>query len=154
MKQKGATALKAKSGASVYVISIIFAALLLSIHSIYLVLIILFGILPAMVAILIDQEERKYISKIVLAFNLMGLIPYVIRILRGKGLSDSVAIDIMVEPVTWMIIYGYAAIGWLVYWLIPELGQIVNDWIINSKIHKLNDKIDVLSSEWGDEIKN
>jgi hypothetical protein len=142
-----------KSSAAIYVIGIAFSALLLSIHSVYLVLVIIFGILPGMVAVLIDQEKQRYISKIVLAFNLIGLIPYVAKIIRSS-MSDVVAIDMMIEPMTWMVIYGAAAIGWMVYWFFPEAGQLINTIMINSKVNKLEDELEALCQEWGEEIKH
>jgi hypothetical protein len=153
MKSKSNNSVKVKGSSPVfYIVSIAFSSLLLSIHSVYLVLVIIFGILPGMVAILIDQEHNRYISKIVLAFNCMGLMPYVARIIRSS-MSDMVAIDMIVEPVTWMVIYGAAAVGWMVYWFFPEAGQIINTMIINSKVTKLQQELDELAAEWGEEIK-
>jgi hypothetical protein len=41
----------------------------------------------------------------------------------------------------------------MVYWFFPEAGQIINTMIINSKVTKLQQELDELAAEWGEEIK-
>ena len=41
----------------------------MSLVSIYSIIIVLFGMLPGLIAMIVDQEPKRYISKIVLSFN-------------------------------------------------------------------------------------
>lgn len=142
------------SGAlTAYIALAILCILLLSIYSAYLVLMIAFGVLPGMVAVLIDQERQKYISKIVMMFNIVGITPYIFKIVHNND-PDFIAVDLMAEPITWMVIFGSAAIGWLIYWFFPEAALVFFDAKIENRISKLQKELDELCKEWGDDIRS
>lgn len=135
-----------------YVIAIVAMAMLVSAYSMYSVIIVLFGLLPGMVAMIIDQDPRRFISKIVLTFNGLGLAPFLIKIIRSKS-GNSVAIEIIIDPRTWMMIFAAAAVGWVLYWVFPQVALMLHNMKINLRIKHLEMEMSKLCGEWGDDIK-
>ncbi len=141
-----------ESSGNGYIIAITLAAAAISLVSVYSVIIVLFGMLPGLIAMIIDQEPRRYISRIVLTFNATGIMPYVAKILSSKG-SSNMAIEIIVEPKTWLMIYTAASVGWVIYWAFPQIAIMLNNLKTQIRLQKLNYDLEKLVVEWGDEIK-
>jgi len=117
-----------------YILVISLIAMGCSAISIYSVIIVLFGLLPGMVAIIVDQDRNHYISKIVLNYNAIGIVPFVFKILQSSN-QNNMAISLIIDPRTWMLIFSSAALGWFVYW-------------------QLESELDKLAAEWGQEIRS
>ncbi len=149
---KSAMGRPVESSGNGYIIVLTLVAAAMSMYSMYSVVIVMFGMLPGLIAMIVDQDPRRYISKIVLTFNATGVVPYVVKILSGSG-SGSVAIEIIIEPKTWLTIYISASIGWLVYWIFPQIALFLNNVKTQIRLQKLNYDLDKLVEEWGDEIK-
>lgn len=132
------------------IITVTITALALSAFSMYAVVIIAFGILPGLIASVIDRDRERYLARIVLTYNCLGIAPFVVSILKNS--SKSAAIDIVVDPSTWLIIFGSAGLGWVVYWLFPQIGIIISDITANVKVKQLENEIEQLVKEWGSDI--
>jgi len=87
----------------------------MSLISIYSIIIVLFGMLPGLIAMIVDQEPKRYVSKIVLSFNATGLSVYISKIIAAHESANALAIEFIMQQHTWLTIYSYAAIGYLVY---------------------------------------
>lgn len=144
---------KTESSSNMYIIAITLSAMGVSLVSLYSVILVMFGMLPGLIAMIIDQETKRYISKIVLTFNAAGLAPFIAKVLSSKG-SSSIAIDMIIDPRTWLMIYLAASIGWIVYWAFPQIGIALNNMKTQIIIQKLNFEMDRLVEEWGDDIKS
>ncbi len=140
-------------GVNVYFILICFLALSVSLISMYAVLLVLFGLLPAMIAIIIDQENQRYISKLVCIYNLIGIAPFIQKMVKSSS-PNTAAIEMILDPRSWMYIFASAAIGWAVYWLFPQLAITISKIHVASKIRELKTELDALTAEWGDEINS
>ena len=125
----------------------------MSLVSIYSIIIVLFGMLPGLIAMIVDQEPKRYISKIVLSFNATGLSIYLSRILAAKESANAVAVEYIIEPQTWLTIYSSAAVGWIIYWAIPHFAITLSNIKIQFRIQQLNLELEKLVQEWGDEIR-
>jgi hypothetical protein len=136
-----------------YIIILTLVAMIVSLISIYSVVIVLFGMLPGLIAMIIDPEPKRYISKIVLTFNFTGIFPFIAKIISATP-SNTAAIEVIIEPKTWLIIYSSAAIGWIIYWSFPQLAIMYNNLKIQIRIRKLDHELNRLVEEWGDEIKS
>ncbi len=141
-----------ESSGNGYIIALTLAAMSMSYFSMYSVVVVMFGMLPGLIAMIVDQEPRRYISKIVLTFNATGVVPFVAKILAGDG-SSSIAIEIIIDPKTWLIIYISASFGWLVYWVFPQMAIFLHSIKAQVRLQKLNYDLEKLTHEWGDEIK-
>lgn len=159
MKGRAATAgvlpirkpIEASSGTG-YIVAISLMAMLISAYSMYSVIIVLFGLLPGLVAMIVDQEPKRYISKIVLTFNALGIAPFIIKILRSAS-GNGAAIEIIIDPRTWMMIFSGAAVGWVLYWVFPQIAIFLHNMKVNIRIKQLEIELAKLSNEWGDDIK-
>jgi hypothetical protein len=125
----------------------------MSIISIYSIIIVLFGMLPGLIAMIIDQEPKKYVSKIVLSFNFTGLCLYLSKIIAAHESANSMAIEFIISPQTWLTIYSAAAVGWMVYWAFPYFAISLNNLKIQFRVQQLNLELEKLVQEWGDEIR-
>lgn len=143
---------KGTQGANFYIFLICLAAIGGALVSVYAVVIVLFGLLPAMIAMIVDQDARKYISKIVFLYNIMGIIPFVYKIYRSSS-SNNAAIEIIIDPSTWMMIFAAAGLGWIIYWAVPQFAVLLRNFVINVQIAKLESELASLTEEWGDEVK-
>ncbi|MDF3047751.1 MAG: hypothetical protein K0R73_869 [Candidatus Midichloriaceae bacterium] len=132
---------------TVYVIAVSIFAIGLSVVSVYCVLLIIFGLLPSLVAIVIDQGKERYISKIVGLYNTVGVATYLVKILQSS-MPDMIAINIIIDPHSWLIIFSSAALGWLVYWLFPIVASYLYNLKINSRISELELELQEISTEW------
>ncbi len=126
-------------------------ALLFSLISPYSVILVLFGLLPSLIAMIIDPEKDGCIWKMVTLFNSIGILPYLIKISKSSG--SAFVLEIIINPQTWMVIFTAASIGWILYWIFPQIAVLIKDLKINAKIAKLEKELDDLAKEWGEEIK-
>lgn len=137
--------------ATIYMIIISILALVLSVISVYSVLLSVFALLPGLVAMIIDQDRHHYISKIVILYNITGLAPYLVKILRSSS-PNSIAIDIIVDPHSWLVIFSSAALGWIIYWVFPAIAIAIYNLKINLRTAELEAELKKLAAEWGNEI--
>lgn len=113
---------------------------------------IAFGLLPGIVAIITDGRPGKFGSKTVMAFNLAGMMQFLAAIFMG-GSPNQTANEILYDPRTWMLIYGFAAFGWAVIFIIPHIVQLYLEITATYTVKKLRTFQDALAGEWGDGVK-
>lgn len=139
------------SKANVYMLVIVLSCIALYSISPYALILTGFGLLPGFIAIIIDQDKERYISHIVMSLNLAGLVPYLYKVFKYK--SSATTIETIIDPKTWLVIFSSAAIGWIIYWLVPQVANMCYSVIIKAKISNLRKELDELSEEWGEDIK-
>lgn len=98
------------------------------------VVILLIGMLPAWVAFIVDPNPAKAAGKCVLSLNLVGIAPY------------------LTNPVTWFIMYGSAAVGWLIYLGMPHVIGGFMEMRAESRKAQMADLRKEIVEEWGEEI--
>ncbi len=110
------------------------------------------GMLPAIVAIIVDRGSGRFASKTVSACNFVGIIPFLFDI--GMSYEKSIASkDLMAQPITWMVIYGFAMIGWMLIWILPQITLFFFTLRADMKTKKLLEEQKELTAEWGEEVK-
>jgi hypothetical protein len=110
------------------------------------------GMLPAIVSIVIDRGAGRFASKTVTACNFVGIMPYLFDI--GMTYERSLASkQLMAQPVTWLVIYGFAAVGWMLIWILPQITLVVFTIRADLKKTKLQEDQVKLLDEWGEEVK-
>jgi len=87
-----------------------------------IVLLLTLGMLPSWVAFIVDGQPGRAAGKCVMPLNIAGVAPYLASLLAvaGQGEMDT-AFLLLTDPVTWLVMYGTAAIGWLIYFGMPYL---------------------------------
>jgi len=133
-------------------VGLITGTLVMSVFSMYSVILVVFGLLPAFTAIIIDMEPRRYITRLVTSYNVLGTAPFVTNIIANYN-DSRFAINVIVDPLTWIIIFSLASFGWIIYWFLPQCSIYVNNIKIRFKISELEEELSILSAEWGEEIR-
>ena len=110
------------------------------------------AMLPTIFAIFFDKNSHRCLSATICSFNLIGVMPYLIRMWESSSV-DYVAKQILADVGTWMIIYGAAFIGQLLYASMPLLIVKLYSTKINVKISKYEKKHKALCDQWGIDIK-
>lgn len=109
------------------------------------------GLVPTMVALATDRDPEKSAAITVGGMNFCGCMPYAIDLWK-TGHNIASALAKLGDPVTWLVMYGAAGIGWFLYFTIPPL--IANTEISRSekRIEALKKKRVGLIQEWGPEV--
>ncbi len=110
------------------------------------------NMVPTFVAYVVDKSHEKYLAITVGLLNACGTVPALAK-LWMQGQSYDAALDISGNPFHWLMAYGAAAIGWVVYLGLPPL--LGHYYGITSQARLLNHrrKQEVLVGAWGEEVR-
>lgn len=109
------------------------------------------ALFPAILCMLLDRKPGRFSSKILCSFNLTGLCPYLIAVF-SSGNADASAIEITHNFTTWVVIYGFSAIGWGVIYVIPQITLVFLEIKSRYMVKKIDSFQQELISEWGEEV--
>jgi hypothetical protein len=80
------------------------------------------AIIPTIIFMFLDSRKSyKFEFATVSAFNLLGILPYLITMITNWGALETYAVVFLLEPKTWLIIYGSSLMGKLIYVLLPKV---------------------------------
>ncbi|GIL40127.1 hypothetical protein [Roseiterribacter gracilis] len=109
------------------------------------------GMLPTAVAFYVDRSPQKSTALTVGALNACGVVPWVIQLFQD-GFSMQHAMLILAKSNTWLAMYGAAAAGWMMDYIVPPAvahGMVMQHGV---RIRDLERRQDVLREAWGDEV--
>jgi len=129
----------------------LFAVILLVVTALPLSILLLAGLVPTIVAALVDNWRAKYLTRTVGFMNLAGLTPLVVQ-LWGDGLTLVAAVNILSRPVSWLTMYGAAGIGWVLFQSMPSLARVFVDIRADQLQRDLKARAARLVQEWGEEV--
>jgi hypothetical protein len=109
------------------------------------------GILPTLVAFIIDKAPRKHSTICVCAMNIAGIFPLMLELWLGQN-NIPQAIQIITNVYDLVIMYAAAGCGWLLYMIIPSIVDTLLGVMARHRISLLRTKQRTLLGEWGDEI--
>lgn len=115
-------------------------------------LFVFLAFLPGLASLLWDKKPGRFASKTVCAFNITGMLPYLIAI-SSSGSPDFVAMSTLGDPLAWLLIYGFSAFGWGVIYLVPQITLVFLEARSRFMIKKMEKFQDDLLDEWGEDIK-
>lgn len=111
------------------------------------------GLLPTMVALAVDRDPEKSAAITVGGLNFCGCMPFAIDLWK-TGHNIAAAMSKLADPMTWLVMYGAAGAGWLLYFTIPPL-------VASAEIARAEKRIDALKKkrvgmiqEWGPDVSN
>lgn len=110
------------------------------------------GMVPTLVAFIVDRYPRKFVAKTVGYLNFAGCLPFLLRLWKGSGGIESV-LDVLRDPFTLLTMYAAAASGWLIFFVMPPL---VTAWLAVShevKLQSVKSRQNGLIEEWGREVR-
>lgn len=151
-KRPGKKKQPAKTGMGLWWVIALLVLALASAFALPTVVILTIGMLPAWVAFMVDPRPEKAAGKCVLSLNIAGVAPYLVELwTAGQGGMDN-AFFMLTDPMTWLVIYGAATIGWLIYFMMPYLVGAVIEMRADRRKGKLADLRKKLIEEWGEDI--
>ena len=106
------------------------------------------GMPPALAAALIDNRPGRHASYCVMAANLAGIAPVLAALWFG-GNTVSLALMLMSDVYVWLGIYGAAASGWVLIWILAYVMELSLALIANYGISKRRADQQGLVGEWG-----
>lgn len=110
-----------------------------------------FGMLPTMCAFMIDRAPQRYATRCVGILNFAGCWPYLLNLWKD-GHHMVGAMQILLDPLAWLVIYGSAAAGWLCYLSFPAVAWALMDVFAGRRIANLRKEQRRLIEDWGDEV--
>ena len=109
------------------------------------------GLLPTGVVYLKDRTREKSFTITVGLTNLCGVLP-MLGELWSRGQAMQVATDTLLDPLFWMLSFGAAAIGWLIFMGMPPLIAAYYTMASEARIEKVLNKQRLLVETWGEEV--
>lgn len=115
-------------------------------------LFLLLGLLPTVVAYIVDETKPKDLYKTVRAANVAGMLPTLAPLTQGghPGAALQVA---MGDPGTWLLVYGSASAGWGLVWMCRWVSYVSVVAASQARILLCEKAQKELEAEWGEEIK-
>ena len=130
-----------------------FGVIALAMMMISLPTVILFflGMLPTLVAWVIDRSEGKHATFCVCGINFSGLFPYLMDIWFVNHSTD-MAFRILTDVFNLMIIYGSAAFGWMLYVSVPPVVTTFLSVMSQHRMTILKTTQSDITEEWGEKV--
>lgn len=111
------------------------------------------GLVPTVVALIVDLTPGRYLARCVLGLNVAGIAPFMHSLWSG-GNDMMTAVGIITDAVAWLVIYGSAALGWLMFMGFPGAVAVFQTLNAKRRIYVLQEKQNLLLEEWGDSIRS
>jgi hypothetical protein len=115
------------------------------------VLLLLFGMLPTVVAWVIDRSKQKYATFCVCGMNFSGVFPFLSDI-WFKDHSTDAAVRILTNVFDLFVIYGAAAFGWLMYIAVPPVVTQFISAMLQKRVETLREQQRKIVEEWGEGV--
>ena len=115
------------------------------------VMILLFGMLPTLVAFIIDRSPRKYAMYCVGGMNFSGVFPYLLDLWTGNH-DIATAFEILSDVFSLLVMYAAAGFGWMLFMAVPPLVSAVMTVMSERRLAFLRDNQKSIVKEWGEEV--
>lgn len=109
------------------------------------------GMVPTLVAWIVDRHRDGYTPMAVGLLNLAGLLPSLLTLWTG-GHAMGTALRVMSDTYTWLFAYGAAAVGWMLVLSVPKILETAMTFRNEAEIKRLQGRQAALIAEWGPEI--
>ena len=142
----------AKSSKNATLMLAIVVLLVLALFERPVCMLLVFALVPTMLAWLVDNTSGQSLIRTVAPLNLASVLPFAMKLWHEHNSLDQV-FAFMSGSTTWVALYGAAAFGWLLYYLAPA----VITSVLERRIEKLRDaateRQKALKDEWGDDVE-
>ncbi len=124
---------------------------LLSLPLLPCLIVLAVGLAPTLCARIMDRSRAKCLTLTVGLPNLCGCLPALVR-LWSSGQTFSAAWEILADPFVWASAFGAAALGWLVYLMMPPLVAVYCAAASQTRQRKLRARQKTLIEIWGEDV--
>lgn len=115
------------------------------------VVLLFVGMLPSVVAYVIDRTPQKYATFCVGGMNFCGVFPYVLDLWETAHRTGD-AFKILTNVFALLAMYGSAAFGWALYSAIPPVVVAVLTVIAQRRVSQLRTNQRRIIEEWGEDV--
>jgi len=127
---------------------ILLAMLIISLPT---VLILFFGLLPTIVAFIVDRTKQRYAAFCVGGMNFSGVFPYLLDVWYGRHTVDE-AMTVLTDVFALMVMYSSSAFGWIIYVMVPPVITTFLSVINERRISILRTRQREIIAEWGEDV--
>jgi hypothetical protein len=127
------------------------AVLFLSVVALPVCALLVVGMLPSIVAYIVDQTPRRTLTLTVGPLNLAGTAPYCLQLWFGIDTMRALG-SFLGNVWVWLVMYLAAALGWLLYLGMPVIVHFLLERAIDRRKARLQQIQKKLRTEWGDEV--
>lgn len=142
---------KKKSSSSGSVFSVLLVGTVLAIFALPLLIVFLAGMIPTAVAAIVDRDPEKLAAIAVGPLNFAGTLPIMLEVMQNGNDMGAMGIALG-SPFSWLVMYGAAAMGWLLYMGLPAMTSNIVAKQSERQIEKLVERQRELVGEWGPEV--
>lgn len=115
------------------------------------VILLFIGLLPTLVAFIIDKSPKKFSTFSVGAMNITGVFPSMLELWAGPN-TITHAVQIFTNVFDLAVMYAAASFGWLLYIAIPPVVNALLAVVSQHRITLLRTRQRELIMEWGSDI--
>lgn len=126
-------------------------ALISSVMFSAIMIIFVIGMIPTLVAGVVDKTHGRIRCLTVGAMNFAGCAPFMIEVFK-KGNDISTAVTYMVQPRTIVVIYFAAAMGYLIDWAMTGIVSSIMVQRARGKLKAMEKHKKELVERWGAEV--
>ncbi len=110
------------------------------------------GLVPTLVMAMTDKSRAYSVTVAVGSLNLTGVVYVVIPVFQ-TGLRMDVAMNILQQPLNWLVMWGGAGLGLALLSLIPPVVAQVLTSISEFRLQRLRANQADIRKIWGDDVK-
>ena len=115
------------------------------------IILVFFGMLPSIVAFIIDRSKQRNTAFCVGGINFCGVFPYLIDLWGGANTIE-LSIKILTDVFSLIVMFGAAGFGWLVYLSLPPVIAAFLSVMAQHKLSSLRTTQRQLIEEWGEDV--
>lgn len=125
--------------------------LFLSVVALPVCVLLVVGMVPTIVAYIVDQTPRRTLTLTVGPLNLAGTAPYCFQLWFGVDTMHALSLY-TTNAWVWLVMYLSAAIGWLLHLGMPVIVHFLLERSLDRRKSKLVQAQKKLRAEWGDDV--
>lgn len=137
------------SGGSLF--TVLLVGTVLAIFALPLLIVFVAGMIPTVVAAIVDRDPEKLAAISVGPLNFAGTLPIMLEVMQNGNDMGAMGIALG-SPFSWLVMYGAAGFGWLLYMGLPAMTSNVVAKQSERQIEKLIERQRELVGEWGPEV--
>lgn len=110
------------------------------------------GMLPTLVAFVVDNRKERYAARTVGYLNSAGVFIVCLDMWSGDHTWQH-SLDLLSQPVNYLIMFGAAAVGWVLYFIFPPVANAYLTIHNDLRMKSLNSEQEKLVKEWGTGVR-
>lgn len=132
-------------------VAILLLAITLIPFSLPTIALLLFGLLPTLVAAIVDRSPSRYAWLSVGGSNFAGVSPYLFRLWFGDHSLEN-ALAMLADVFVLLVMYGAASVGWLLFMAAPPVVGTVLTLTSERRVAALRHNQRRIVEEWGEGV--